>query len=93
MIWRFVCVGAIIGLIVPAVFEARFIFGRHLLGAEARLLWPSYIILMAADGREHSAFAYLTMATSISANVLLYAIIGVLLFGFFNVINKLIKRT
>jgi hypothetical protein len=46
--------GAIIGLIVPAVFEARYILGRHLFGPEVFLLWPSSIILMATDGREHS---------------------------------------
>jgi hypothetical protein len=88
MIWRFVTVSAMIGLVVPIVFETLYIFGGYIFRPGILFLWPSSILLMSTDGSERNASLYVVLAISIFLNILLYGGIGLLLFWG----RKLIKK-
>ncbi len=47
----------------------------------ALVVWPTWIINAATFGRESSIFGVSVLIVSVSANALLYALIGLLLWG------------
>jgi hypothetical protein len=46
-----------------------------------RIAWPSSIALMATDGQEGTPSAYLIISIAIAVNILLYCIVGCVLWG------------
>ena len=74
---------AIIGLVVPMMI----LLVGHLQGGifawprVALMMWPTWILNAATFGRESSILGVSVLIISISANALLYALVGLLLWG------------
>jgi hypothetical protein len=66
------------GLIVPAELLLRFAVFHSSITMFEWWLWPSAIFMMATEGSTRTAYIVEVAALSIGANVLLYAILGLL---------------
>ncbi len=71
--------GALLGVVAPILSLASHRFAEHVAGGRGAFLWLSGIFLLATDGHEHEPGAYATIAMSIGANMLLYAVVVSLL--------------
>src|SRR5262249_54530444 len=74
--WLFYC--AIIGFVIPSTILLA--FPPHtdaaLNAISSRLLWPSHIMLMAADPYASKSGVVLVVGMSVMANILAYFVIG-----------------
>jgi hypothetical protein len=77
---RWLIISAGLGLLPPIVwFLAQRFAGDNAMYRLERvvsIIWPSSIWLLATDGIEGTPRAYLFIATSVAANILLYAVLG-----------------
>lgn len=78
---RWLCVSAGAGLVLPLLFLliVKALSNRvwnYPVNELMRLLWPSSVWLMATEGIEGTLRSYFFVLISISANVLLYAVLG-----------------
>jgi hypothetical protein len=95
---RWLSVSATLGLIVPIVIllAEKIVFSNTKLTYHyyyffylvLRFAWPPSIALMATDGNEGTPSAYLIVAISILANILLYSVLGCILWGVSRAIIK-----
>ena len=74
---------AIIGLAVPMmILLVGYLQGGIFAWPRvALMMWPTWILNAATFGRESSIFGLLVLIVSISANSLLYALLGLLICG------------
>lgn len=74
---------AIVGIAAPMMI----LLVGHLQGGVfawprvALIMWPTWILNAATFGRESSVFGLLMLIVSVSANSLLYALLGLLIWG------------
>jgi hypothetical protein len=85
---RWVSVSAIVGFIVPVAYLLGFEIFNYTMNKVWMLIWPSSIFLMATDGSEGTPGAYLIIAESSLANIILYSILGCVLWGISRAIIK-----
>lgn len=88
---RWLASSAVAGLVVPIaillaheVVSSNKLLMRHFYNPLYRVMqiaWPSSFFLMATDGGEGTPEAYLIIAISILANILLYSVVGCVLWG------------
>jgi hypothetical protein len=89
---RTVLVAGALGIVVPAFsLIANHLDPKYGIGKIASRLWPSSIILGATIGHEYEPSAYAVIAISLTANILLYAIVGGLLWLGIRLIQRLIE--
>lgn len=82
---------AVLGLVVPIVIllaheiiSSNRQFARYFyipVYWTMRIAWPSSIALMGTDGHEGTPGAYLIISISIALNILLYSVVGCVLWG------------
>ncbi len=68
-----------IGLLVPVALILRWKFLGSTFGQIELILWPSSILLMGLEGQNSTFTIILVYAMDIVANVVLYCIIGLLI--------------
>ena len=95
MLPRFRYVAAIaagLALIAPAYTLIRIWLDSHYsVGAAEAVLWTTSIMLMATDGREHTMGAYVIVAISIAANMIVYIIASALLWSVAQRIRAIVR--
>jgi hypothetical protein len=70
---RFLAAAVLVGGIVPIVLLATWYFGSHTFGAVEFWLWPSGLMMLVTNGRDHlDAFSVIVVVT----NMMLYFIAG-----------------
>jgi hypothetical protein len=83
-----------LGTVVPTFsLIANHLDAKYGIGEGTFRLWPSSILLGATIGHEYETSAYLIIAISVVANVLLYAVVGMLLWCAVRIIQKVAART
>ena len=75
---RFLAFGALIGLFLPFLFLFA---GSQNFDTLRTVVWPSSIWLMALDGLPSVSSVASFWAMSVGANVILYALLGLFVFG------------
>lgn len=85
---KFVIAGGLVGLVIPFIFWGVYWAFDHIFGAEAVLFWPSSIFLMATAGHENTWGAFQIAAISVTVNVALYSLIGLLLYFAKRIFNR-----
>jgi hypothetical protein len=90
-------VSALAGLVAPFgwLMTLKLTPGQEQLGGHTaylierivRVIWPSSFWLMATDGIEGTPKAYFFICLSVAANVILYAIVGAVLFGLMHIMR------
>jgi hypothetical protein len=80
---RFLAGGALIGLLLPLLFWLGAVWGGNGLANGAMVLWPTSFWLMALDAAGPPSVSYIVeiWAMSVGANVVLYALVGLLIYG------------
>ena len=80
---RIILWSAILGLAVPMMIllVGQLQGGVFAWPRVALMMWPTWILNAATFGRESSIFGLLVLIVSISANSLLYALLGLLICG------------
>ena len=86
---RWIAVWVAMGFAIPITLLALQLFvlktgdipSIYLLHRITMRLWPSSIMLMATEGIEHSASAYVFIAISVAVNVVLYAVVAAILWA------------
>ena len=72
-----ICLGAL-GLLLPVAFLLRWKIAGSGFGILESTLWPASIMLMGLEGNHNIPVILITYATVLAANVLLYALVGLL---------------
>jgi hypothetical protein len=72
------CAWGFAGLLIPVVLLLRWYFFDHSFRTLELVLFPSSIVLMALEGPPDRLVIAVVYAIAITANVVLYAIIGLL---------------
>jgi hypothetical protein len=75
-IWM-ICAAAL-GLLVPAALLLRWKITGHVFGDLEVILWPTSMFLMVLDGNHSLSTTITVYAIALAANVILYAIVGLL---------------
>jgi len=88
-----VLTGAALGVLAPVLFFTWHRFQEFTARGKGSFLWPSGISLMATEGHESEPGAYVTIAFSIFANVLLYACIAAALWFILWIVQRGMTRT
>ena len=76
-------------MLVPAVLLLRWYFFNHTFGTLEFVLWPSSIVLMGLEGPPDRLVITVVYAIAISTNVVLYGIVGLLIWL---LLNPLLRR-
>jgi len=75
-----VLAGAVIGGLIPLLYFTVHPIQEFIAGSSrGMLLWPSSILLMATDGREHELISYEIIGISVLVNIILYALVFTLI--------------
>ena len=81
MNWRAFAIGGATGLVVPLVMLGYHTLSGQLAGFTTVIVWPSSIMLMAAEGMT-AGDAKMVLTQSVAINVFVYSIVGGII-GFF----------
>jgi hypothetical protein len=74
--FRFAVLGGfIVGGVIPLLYFTVRPMQEFIAGSRGIFLWPTAILLMATDGREHELISYEIIGISIFANILLYTLV------------------
>jgi hypothetical protein len=81
---RFLLIGAAIGFVLPASLTMAWLLNldRSLSVYVDLLLWPSSIMLMVTEGSHSMLNVVLIWGISISINMALYSLLGLLVYAF-----------
>jgi hypothetical protein len=88
----FVAGGVVLGGLVPLLFFTWQRFQNYITTGSGIYLWPSDIMLLATDGREHELISYVIIAISIAVNALLYAALAALLWSVIWLVQRVTAR-
>jgi hypothetical protein len=77
-LWIWVLCAAALGLLVPAAFLLRWKITGYGFGDLEVTFWPSSIFLMGLEGNHNVSTIITVFAIALTANVILYAIVGLL---------------
>jgi hypothetical protein len=72
----FVALAALLGLLVPLIFEVTEYAHPYAAGSWLAWIWPSSIQLMVLENRPPAAVVFAVIGISVGINVLLYAGMG-----------------
>ncbi len=78
-LWKWMFWWGSIGLLVPVALILRWKFLGSTFGQIELILWPSSILLMGLAGQRSTFIIILSYAIDIVANIVLYCIIGLLM--------------
>lgn len=76
---RALTLGAVVGGGVPVLCWAANYFLKITFGRWTTYIWPSSALMMATDGHERSLFSLLLVCVAVLANVVLYMLVGALI--------------
>jgi hypothetical protein len=75
---QWIASGSALGLLLPVVFILRWRISGSRFGFLEATLWPASIMLVGLEGNRNTSEILIVYAVVIAANVILYAIIGLL---------------